>query len=185
MMSPQEKAAHAYEEGALRDLLMGKWPYYEPEAYMAPSNVPTNWRTILVGLNAAIDDVPDISQGVNEALRSMTGSAEEVYSAVQTILFYLRARKRFSPNFVLDCEQLLARLGSVARKLEYEARHAHPDWMGPTDETCGIGLRELRKFSRMSSASNYSSPERSILSPLTLLRRRPLDVTKLRLAKWE
>lgn len=134
MMSPQEKAVHAYTEGALPDLLMGKWPYYEPEAYMAPSNVPTNWRKVLAGLNAAIDELPGIPQGIDGALSSMTASPEEVYCALETVLFYLRARERLSPKFVLDTQKLLPLLGKSARALEAEARNTHPAWMGPTND---------------------------------------------------
>jgi hypothetical protein len=135
MMSPTEKALHALEEGALKDLMMGKWPYFEAEAYMAPSNVPTNWRKILEGLDGIVAIRPDMPRQLHDALAAMTDSAEETYCALHTLLFYLRMRASLSKTFALDVHTLLSLLGSAAIATEAEARCTHLPWMGPTGET--------------------------------------------------
>jgi hypothetical protein len=135
MMSPVEKAQHAYEEDALVDLLMGKWPYFEPADYMAPSNVPTNWERILQGLSEATAIVPNLSTSVNAALNSMTGSAESAYCALEVVLHYLDGRAWFSPDFVVDWNHLVDRLRQDLPALQVEAQSMHLDWMGPTNET--------------------------------------------------
>jgi len=135
MMSPEEKATHAYEQDALADLLMGKWPYYEPEAYMAPSNVPTNWQKILEGLSVIADRFPDVSQKVNQTLEAMTESAEGVYCALEVVLNYLDIKTHLSSRLVVDCIGITDAARSRLPLLEGQARGLHLAWMGPTTET--------------------------------------------------
>ena len=135
MMSPKEKALHALEEGALKDLMMGRWPYFEAEAYMAPSNVPTNWRKVLEGLDGIVAIRPDLPRQLHDALASMTGSAEETYCALHALLFYLRMKASLSKALALDVHRLLGLLGKAAIASEPEARCTHLPWMGPTSET--------------------------------------------------
>jgi hypothetical protein len=135
MMTTEEKVAHAYEENALNDLLMGMYPYYEPEAYMAPSTVPTNWRSILEALSGVSSRFPDIAAKVTAVLVSMTQSAEGLYSTTEILLAYLDLRKFMSDRFVLDETALSAAIRRQLPLVERQARSMHLDWMGPTNET--------------------------------------------------
>jgi hypothetical protein len=146
MMSPEEKAEHAYEEDTLPDLFMGKWPYYEPEAYMAPSNVPTNWQKILEGLSSVSERLPGVSTKVNLALQEMTRSPEGVYCALETILSYLDSQTFLSPALHLD----YAAIADAARRqlptVKADACQLHLPWMGPTAETLWTRIQHVSKL---------------------------------------
>jgi hypothetical protein len=135
MMSTEEKVAHAYEEHALPDLFMGKWPYHEPEAYMAPSNVPTNWRRLLEALSLKAATTDGLCRDVNDSLVAMTNTPEGFYCAAETILTYLRHRAQFSCAFVIDYQDVANAMRLRAHTVEADARTLHLDWMGPTTET--------------------------------------------------
>lgn len=134
-MSPEEKAAHAYEKGALVDLLMGKWPYYEPEAYMAPSNVPTNWRKLLKGLAAIEERHPDLAEKLEEALNAAMVSPEGMYCALATVLAYFDMRPHLFPHLNIDYVGILDKARQKLPALVAEAIALHPDWLGPTTES--------------------------------------------------
>jgi hypothetical protein len=135
MMSTREKVVHAYEEDALSDLLMGKWPYYEPEEYMAPSNVPTNWRRIFEESNRLSSTTTDLPQKLTDALLAITHSPEGLYCATEAILAYLRHRAHLSPQFVIDHQRVADSIRTHLPSIEVSARTLHLDWMGPTTET--------------------------------------------------
>jgi hypothetical protein len=135
MMSPAEKADDAYSNDALDDLMMGKWPYYEPEAYMAPSNVPTNWRKLLKGLDSVLAKHPDVLPKLEGALTAMTGSAEGLYCALATVLAYLDLRPFLSAQFVLDYSGVLDHARQRLPHIKDEAIASHPGWLGSTSET--------------------------------------------------
>jgi hypothetical protein len=135
MMTPEEKAEHAYENDALSELFMGEWPYHEPEAYRAPSNVPTNWQEILGGLSNVAERFPDLSPRVNQALQAMTSSAEGAYSALEVVLGYLDTRAFLSPKLDLDYAATANAIRRQLPVLEKQARGLHLPWMGPTAET--------------------------------------------------
>ncbi len=145
MMSPEEKAKHAYEEGAIADLLMGRWPYFEPAAYMAPSNVPTNWEKILRGLDQISELHPDVPAQLTAARESMTKSAESAYCALEVVLHYLDGRSSFSQDFLVDWEKVVEAVRKNLASIEAEARGAHFDWMGPTSETLLERLNVIRR----------------------------------------
>jgi hypothetical protein len=134
-MSTREKVIHAHEEDAFCDLFMGKWPYYEPEAYMAPSNVPTNWRRILEESSNLTGTRPDLPQKTTDALLAMTDSPEGLYCATEVVLAYLRHRHHWSPQFVIDHQRVANAIRTHLPAMEANARALHPDWMGPTTET--------------------------------------------------
>jgi hypothetical protein len=140
MMSAQEKVLHAYAEDALSDLLMGRWPYCEPEAYMAPSDVPTNWRKILEALSELASTRPKVAGRVSEALIAIVHSPEGLYCATEALLTYLRHRTHLSPQFVIDEQGVADAIRSHIPGIEADARTLHLDWMGPTTETLGERL---------------------------------------------
>jgi hypothetical protein len=50
METVRDRVQHALASDELDLLLMGRWPYHIAEEYMAPSDVPTNWGTIVDAL---------------------------------------------------------------------------------------------------------------------------------------
>jgi len=134
MSDEEDEALHAYQHDALEDFLMGRYPYHIPEAYMAPSNVPTNWIKALKGAAAVSVVQPDISARIEGALIKMTSSAEALYCALATLLDFLDIRRSLPSSLNLDARRILDAISPAIGLLEPEARRLHLDWMGPTTE---------------------------------------------------
>lgn len=114
---------------------MGSWPYYEPEAYMAPTNVPTNWRKVLEESSDLTSTIPDLPMKMTDALLAMTNSPKGLYCATEVVLAYLRHRAHLSPQFVIDHQRVANAIRIHLPAVEATARTLHPDWMGPSTET--------------------------------------------------
>lgn len=137
MTTPEEKAIHAYEDDDLAGLLMGKGWYYEREAYMAPSDVPTNWDAVLEGLQNAVRRFPDLPQKLERAMSDMSTSAEGFYCALATLISYLFAQKRLAPELVLNSLKIAEVLRKQLPLIEAEARKRRPSWLGSQSESLG------------------------------------------------
>jgi hypothetical protein len=145
-MSPEEKAIEAYKSDELSELLMGIGAYYEREAYMAPSTVPTNWDVILEGLKSAAKRFSDLPQKVERAMRDMSTSAEGFYCALETLISYLYGQGRLAPDLVLDALQVADDLRTNLLTIESEARTLRPSWMGRTAETLWDRIERATKI---------------------------------------
>jgi hypothetical protein len=146
MSDADDKALHAYEHDAFQDLLMGRYPYYMPEAYMAPSDVPTNWSKALKGLGAIAATRPDVPARLESALTGMVSSPEALYCALATVLDYLDIRKFLPATLQLDVPRILHALSPAIERLEPEARSLHLDWMGPSAEVLWERIERTKKL---------------------------------------
>lgn len=146
MTSALDKALHAYEHDALEHYLMGRYPYFIEEEYMAPSNVPTNWQKAVKGLGELSLTTPDVPARVTAALGRMCSSPEGVYCALATLLSYLRLRRFLPSLFVLDANRLMLDIDPAISRIASDARTMHLDWMGPTDEVLWDRIERVRSI---------------------------------------
>lgn len=148
MTDALEKASLAYQNDALDDYLMGRYPYFIEEAYMAPANVPTNWQKAVEGLGELSITNPDVPARVENAIGRMCSSAEGLYCALATVLAFMRLKSFLPTGFDLDVQRLMVDLVPMIARLEPEARSIHLDWMGPTDEVLWDRIERVRSLLR-------------------------------------
>jgi hypothetical protein len=139
-MTPFDAAKQAFAQGDLREAIRGDWPYFLPEAYMAPSSVPTNWGDLLSeGLSPLADqaDAQKLSRELQQALLDCCADPEGLYAAMAFLRAYvgLRDRHFVSPKLQIDPAPIKQAIRDGMKALEPKLRASRPSWMDKESET--------------------------------------------------
>jgi hypothetical protein len=137
-MTPFDAAKRAFAQGDLREAIRGDWPYFLPEAYMAPSAVPTNWGDLLIkGLSPLSEqvDAQDLSRELQQALLDCCADPEGLYAAMSFLEDYvgLRNRQRISAKLQIDPAPIQQAIRDGMKTLEPKLRTSRPSWMGKSE----------------------------------------------------
>ena len=142
--SPREQTEHAVAANDLAGLLAGRWPYYVPEAHMAPSNVPTNWEKILLeGVYPLADSNHTIAAQVVEALTSMAAAPESLYSAVAVFDAFLSHKASRLTDLSIDVDGVAQMLRDGIDRHADGLRQMSPQWMGDASERLWDRVEQL------------------------------------------
>jgi hypothetical protein len=103
---------------------------------MAPSNVPTNWKRLLLeGIYQMAAADPRVPRRVEDALTEMTKDPESLYSVLGIIFYHSSHRQSGVTSVDLKLDPVISEVRSAIELHRPRLQAIHPDWMGNTNDT--------------------------------------------------
>lgn len=138
--TPYEMVIQAFERNEIGQMLKGENGYYTPEAYMAPSNVPTNWNELWIeGICPYLKkDVTKIKI-FEDAMIQLTQTPLGLYCALAM------ARAMMFSELIanIDMAKIFDKIKKELPLIILGAKNEHYNWMGDTDEMLSDRIERL------------------------------------------
>lgn len=143
-----EQTGHAFQNGEMIDLLMGK-EYYSLPVYDAPVSVPTDWTSVISeGIFKLYEkeQSPRLIEDYEKAIRILiNGSAQEIWMAFNIVVYHLKCEAKKEASFEID-KKIIDELSKAVHDNK-DALACDKSYQGQGNE-CGL-LDDILRLNRI------------------------------------